>query len=81
MSRRAVNTKSYADAVVEVGAKLGVPVVNLWQAFMAKTGFKQDAWKEGEPIVGAMEVLQDDALVKLMYDGKYSFLVRAVRRC
>jgi hypothetical protein len=36
-------TKVYADAVVELSAKLNLPVVNLWKAFMAQIDFKIDA--------------------------------------
>jgi lysophospholipase L1-like esterase len=59
----------YADAVVELGAKLNLPVVNLWKAFMAKTDFKVDAWKVGDHLPGSLEAAQSDALVELMYDG------------
>lgn len=79
VSRVASTTKEYADAVVEVGAKLNLPVANLWQAFMEKANFKLDAWKLGEPLLGSLDVAQNDTLVELMYDGKkahsqYSFL-------
>jgi hypothetical protein len=69
VSRLAGTTKVYADAVVELGAKLNLPVVNLWKAFMAKTNFKIDAWKVGDHLPGSLESAQSDALVELMYDG------------
>jgi hypothetical protein len=62
-------TKVYADAVVKLGAKLNLPVVNLWKAFMGKTDFKIDAWKVGDHLPGSLEAAQSDALVELMYDG------------
>ena len=65
----ASTTKEYAEAACDVGAKLGVPVVNLWKAFMAKAEFKTDAWKLGDPVPGALGIPQNDALVELMYDG------------
>lgn len=71
VSRTAATTKEYADAVVELGAKLNLPVVNLWKAFMAKTGFQIDGWKVGDLLPGSLETAQSDALVELMYDGKY----------
>lgn len=66
----ASTTKEYADAACNVGAKLGVPVVNLWKAFMDKIDFKADAWKFGDPLPGSLSIPQNDALIKLMYDGK-----------
>lgn len=66
----AAHTKLYADAVVETGVKFDLPVVNLWKAFMAKTDFQIDAWKVGDLLPGSLESVQNDALVKLMYDGK-----------
>lgn len=70
VSRTAATTKQYADAVVELGARLNLPVVNLWEAFMAKTDFQVDAWKVGDLLPGSLETTQNDALVELMYDGK-----------
>ncbi|KAF1942843.1 SGNH hydrolase [Clathrospora elynae] len=69
VSRVASATKEYADAVVEVGARLDVPVVNMWKAFMAKTGFKMDTWEVDDPIPGSLGIPQNDALRELMYDG------------
>lgn len=71
VTRTAAATKQYADAVVELGAKFNVPVVNLWKAFMSKTDFQIDAWKVGDLLPGSLEVTQNDALVDLMYDGKW----------
>jgi lysophospholipase L1-like esterase len=43
-------TKSYAEGVIEVGAEIGVPVVNLWEA----------VWKEaGEKFEGLSRLLSD----------------------
>jgi len=69
VTRLAGATKTYADAVVQLGAELGLPVVNLWKAFMAKTDFKADIWKLGDDLPGSLDVSQNDALVELMYDG------------
>lgn len=69
VSRLAGTTKDYADAACTVGAKLGVPVVNLWKAFMEKINFKLDAWKLGDALPGSLGIPQNDALVELMYDG------------
>jgi hypothetical protein len=74
VSRTAATTKEYADAVVELGAKLNLPVVNLWKAFMEKTDFKIDGWKVGDLIPGSLDTAQNDALVELMYDGKHVLL-------
>ncbi|KAF1847661.1 SGNH hydrolase [Cucurbitaria berberidis CBS 394.84] len=69
VSRVASITKDYADAACKVGAKLEVPVVNLWKAFMERANFKSDAWKLGDPLPGSLDIPQNDALVALMYDG------------
>ncbi|KAF1995477.1 SGNH hydrolase, partial [Amniculicola lignicola CBS 123094] len=69
LSRVAPSTKSYADAATEVGAKLRVPVVNLWTAFVANTGWDVDTWTVGEPLPGSKDIPQNDHLVELMYDG------------
>jgi hypothetical protein len=69
LAREAATTKEYADAAVSAGSKLGVPVVNLWKAFMAKAQFDEGAWKAGDPIPGSMDMPQNDELVKLMHDG------------
>jgi hypothetical protein len=69
-TRLAGATKTYADAVAQLGAELNLPVVNLWNAFMAKTAFKGHVWKRGDHLPGSLDVAQDDALVELMYDGK-----------
>jgi lysophospholipase L1-like esterase len=69
VSRTAATTKDYADAACEVGAKLNIPVVNLWKAFMAKTEFQADGWKPGDQLPGSLAIPRNDALVELMYDG------------
>jgi hypothetical protein len=70
VTRVAGATKDYADGACEVGAKLNIPVVNLWQAFMEKASFKIDTWKLGDPLPGSLGVPQNDALTELMYDGE-----------
>lgn len=69
VTRLASTTKVYADAVNEIGAKLDLPVVDLWKAFMNKADFKINAWRLGDALPGSLEVTQNDALVELMYDG------------
>jgi hypothetical protein len=69
VSRLAGTTKEYADAVCRLGAELGIPVVNLWKAFMDKINFDVTAWKSGDSIPGGLDMPQNDALVELMYDG------------
>ncbi|KAL6150776.1 hypothetical protein ACJQWK_00618 [Exserohilum turcicum] len=69
VSRLAATTKLYADAVVELGAELRLPVVNLWAAFMARAGLDVNAWKPGDPVPGSLALAPSDALAELMYDG------------
>ena len=71
LARVAATTKTYAEATCELGEKLGVPVVNLWKAFMAKTGWT-DTWKPNEPLPGSLSVAQHDVLVELLSDGMTS---------
>jgi isoamyl acetate esterase len=67
-SRTAANTKRYADACRKVGEKLGLPVVDLWHAFMMEAG-----WKEGEPLEGSKETESNRILQQLLLDGRCSF--------
>ncbi|KAL5113197.1 hypothetical protein ACEQ8H_008935 [Pleosporales sp. CAS-2024a] len=69
VTRLASATKTYADAACEVGAKLDIPVVNLWRALMDKADFQLDAWNMGETLPGSLDIPQNDALAELMYDG------------
>ncbi|KAL1957194.1 hypothetical protein VTO42DRAFT_6228 [Malbranchea cinnamomea] len=62
--RTAENTKKYADACREVGNRLGVPVVDIWSAFMKAAG-----WKEGEPLAGSIDVPENEKLRALLSDG------------
>ncbi|KAF2277910.1 SGNH hydrolase [Westerdykella ornata] len=68
-SRVAAVTKSYADAAYEVGTRLGVPVVHLWNAFMTKAGLEIDQWKTGDTLPGSLDVLENETLKELLYDG------------
>jgi hypothetical protein len=63
-------TKTYAEAACEVGQRLGLPVVNLWKAFMSEAGFSVEQCKEGDELPGALSAPQNQCLVDLMYDGK-----------
>ena len=75
LARLAHNTKAYADAAVEVGEKLGTPVLNLWKLFMARANFNADTWKPDQPLPGSRDLPQNDALVELMSDGKIGLYI------
>jgi isoamyl acetate esterase len=62
--RTAANTKRYADACRKVGEELNLPVVDLWQAFMSRAG-----WKEGDPLTGSRDVERSEVLESLLMDG------------
>lgn len=62
--RTAEHTRKYAVATREVGAELGVVVLDIWSIFMAMTG-----WKEGEPLVGSKKVARSEVLEQLLVDG------------
>lgn len=62
--RTAEHTKQYADACREVGAEVGVVVLDLWSVFMAEAG-----WKEGEPLPGSKKADRSRVLGELLSDG------------
>lgn len=64
-SRTAINTKRYADGCRQVGASLGIPVVDLWTAFMEEAG-----WKEGDPLPGSRDAPPNEVLKRLVHDGQ-----------
>jgi lysophospholipase L1-like esterase len=70
VTRNAAKTKEYADAVVELGAKLDLPVVNLWRAFMEKVDPQMVSWKDGDALPGSLDIRQNDKLAELLYDGR-----------
>jgi lysophospholipase L1-like esterase len=74
VSRKNVDLKKYSEAVVGLGEKLGIPVVNLWKTFMSKTGWKEAEWKQSKPILGSLELPQSEELVRLLHDGKHRIL-------
>jgi isoamyl acetate esterase len=71
LRRTAAHTKKYADACREAAEKLDLPVVDLWQAFMSKAG-----WKEGEPLTGSRDLERNEVLDNLLRDGMPSFQYR-----
>ena len=62
--RSAAHTKKYADACRQVGADVGVTVLDVWSIVMAETG-----WKEGEALIGSKEVARNEVLDMLLVDG------------
>ena len=63
--RSAEHTKKYADACRQVGAEVGVVVLDVWSIFMGKVG-----WKEGEALVGSKKVARNEVLERLLSDGE-----------
>lgn len=63
--RLAVHTKKYVDAAVATAEDIGMPVVNLWQAFVDYAG----GWKEGHPLPGSREAGRNEKLTELLRDG------------
>ncbi|KAI5283256.1 hypothetical protein KEM52_003449, partial [Ascosphaera acerosa] len=64
--RVAWHTKQYADACRAVGAALGVPVVDVWGAFMRYAGWQG---QEGGPFEGSRELPENPRLRELLSDG------------
>lgn len=67
--RSAEHTKEYADACRQVGAEVGVVVLDVWSVFMAKAG-----WREGEPLIGSKKLARNEVLEKLLVDGEFLVL-------
>ena len=65
ISRLAEITRTYADAAIQVGQEMGIPVVNLWGAFMACTD-----WSGGSPLPGSKSQPQNEKLGELLRDGE-----------
>jgi hypothetical protein len=65
--RKAHNTRLYAQAAIEVGEQLGMPVVNLWKLCLEYAG-----WRETDTLglAGSTDAPQNDLLGELLYDGK-----------
>lgn len=64
LRRTAKNTKLYADACKDVGKSLGIPVADVWTAFLREGG-----WIEGEALVGSLERPQSEKFNVLFSDG------------
>jgi lysophospholipase L1-like esterase len=66
-TRKAADAQEYAELVKEVGKEAGVPVLDVWSAFMEKAG-----WKAGDPlpIPGTLELGKSKELEELSYDGE-----------
>jgi hypothetical protein len=64
LRRTAKNTKLYVDACKDVGKSLGIPVVDIWSAFLKKAG-----WVEGETLVGSLERPESEIFTGLFSDG------------
>ena len=67
--RTAEHTKLYADACREVGAEVGVEVLDLWSIFIAKAGYK-----DGQPLPGSKKTERNSVLGELLRDGIYIML-------
>ncbi|EPS38334.1 hypothetical protein H072_7995 [Dactylellina haptotyla CBS 200.50] len=56
--------KQYAEAAISVAEEAGVEVLKLWHVFMDYAG-----WKEGDPLLGGIDVPQSPELGELLSDG------------
>ncbi|KAH8812661.1 GDSL Lipase/Acylhydrolase family protein-like protein [Xylogone sp. PMI_703] len=64
--RQAKDAAEYAEVVKQVGRETGVPVVDVWSAFMERSG-----WKAGseEALPGSAVLGKDKVLAELLHDG------------
>lgn len=65
IQRLAANTKLYADATLEIGKELGVPTVDLWEAFIEYVG----GWGDGNPLPGSRKIPKNEKFTELFRDG------------
>jgi isoamyl acetate esterase len=66
LRRSAENTKKYADAVREVAAELGIPVLDMWSRCMELAG-----WRPGQPLEGSKDLPPNPKFDDLFVDGKW----------
>lgn len=66
--RTAEQTKKYADACRELGAELGVPVLDLWTVIARRAG-----WEEGQKLPGSIDIAENSYLKHVLRDGKRPF--------
>lgn len=64
--RQAKDAAAYADVVRQVGKQTGVPVVDVWTAFMEKAGWEPGSTKA---LPGSAELGKNEVLAELLYDG------------
>jgi len=65
IQRLAPRTKMYADTTLAVGKELGIPVANLWEAFMNYAGGLQG----DKPLPGSKDIPKNEKLASLLRDG------------
>ena len=67
-TRKAKDAAEYAQLVREVGKDAGVPVLDIWTAFMDKAG-----WKAGDhlPLPGSIELGKSAELGEMLPDGRF----------
>lgn len=70
-ARTAVLAKEYAQAAALVGKELNLPVIDVWAAFMARTG-----WVEGGVLPGTHSLGKNMVLEELMTDGMYTVKIK-----
>lgn len=69
--------REYCDAVVEVGAELGVPVVGLWYEIMAEIG-----WRESEQTLESETKMKTSGLLEqYFWDGGFILLCLLLLLC
>ncbi|GAA85844.1 GDSL lipase/acylhydrolase family protein [Aspergillus luchuensis IFO 4308] len=79
-SRTANQTRKYAGAASDVALSLGVPIADLWTAFMEAV-----EWREGDPLIGSREVPNHESFQQYFTDGLhltakgYRLVYRVVR--
>ena len=66
--RLAENTGAYAEACRDVGAQLGIPVVDIWTAFLRQAG-----WRSKQQFLpGSREIPPNKVFQSFFTDGKCS---------
>ena len=63
-TRKNTVTVEYVQAALEVGESLGIPVLNIFTAFLKRAG-----WSEGEPFPGSLDQPENEVMKELLIDG------------
>lgn len=71
LRRTSQHTKLYVDACRDIGRCLGIPVVDIWSAFLKKAG-----WTKEEALIGSLQEPRSEIFDNLFSDGILTLVFR-----